>query len=159
LTQNGVTKQTTTQEIANLASGGGGAITIQNDTTSSVSLYPLFADATSGTATTLYTSDPDYNFVPSTGELIAKEMMAANGIFVNAATITQDYTIPSGFNAMSAGPITIAGGVTVTDVDGNWTIVDQLTNLPYPFGVAGLMLVSTGASTAPVWGPVDGGSF
>jgi hypothetical protein len=44
--------------------------------------------------------------------------------YVNGQTVTADYTIPSGQNAMSAGPITIADGITVTISDGSvWTVV------------------------------------
>ena len=42
----------------------------------------------------------------------------------NGTTVTADYTITNGQNAMSAGPITINSGVTVTVGDGEtWTIV------------------------------------
>lgn len=44
--------------------------------------------------------------------------------YENATTVTASYTITSGKNAMSAGPITINNGVTVTIPDGsNWSIV------------------------------------
>jgi hypothetical protein len=44
--------------------------------------------------------------------------------YVNGQTVTADYTIPSGQNAMSAGPITIADGVTVSIATGsNWVVV------------------------------------
>ena len=44
--------------------------------------------------------------------------------FENSTTITGSYTITTGKNAMSAGPMTIADGVTVTVPDGSvWTIV------------------------------------
>jgi len=43
---------------------------------------------------------------------------------LNGQTVTASYTIPSGNNAVSAGPITIADGVTVTILDGStWSIV------------------------------------
>ena len=46
------------------------------------------------------------------------------GMFENANTITANYSITSGNNAMTAGPITIADGVDVTIPDGStWTIV------------------------------------
>ena len=50
---------------------------------------------------------------------------AQNDIFYeNGQTVTADYTIESNRNAMSAGPITIAVGVTVTeDVGASWVIV------------------------------------
>lgn len=42
----------------------------------------------------------------------------------NSKTVTANYTITAGKNAMSAGPITINDGVTVTIPDGSvWTIV------------------------------------
>jgi len=44
--------------------------------------------------------------------------------YENGQTITTDYTITNGKNAMSAGPITINTGVTVTVGTGeNWTVV------------------------------------
>lgn len=45
-------------------------------------------------------------------------------IKMNVQTISANYAIPSGYNGMSAGPITIANGVTVTIPDGSsWSIV------------------------------------
>ena len=44
--------------------------------------------------------------------------------FENQQTVTADYTITSGRNAMSAGPITIATGVTIAvPTDSTWVIV------------------------------------
>jgi len=44
--------------------------------------------------------------------------------FENDQTVTANYTIPSGRNAMSAGPITVNAGVTVTIPSGSaWTVV------------------------------------
>ena len=44
--------------------------------------------------------------------------------YENGTTVTQNYTITNNFNAMSAGPITINNGVTVTVGAGEtWTIV------------------------------------
>jgi hypothetical protein len=50
---------------------------------------------------------------------------AAGGVFYeNNTNVTADYTITSGKNAMSAGPITIDSGVTVTVPSGStWTVV------------------------------------
>jgi hypothetical protein len=42
----------------------------------------------------------------------------------NPQVISADTTIPSGYNGMTAGPVTIADGVTVTVSDGSaWSIV------------------------------------
>jgi hypothetical protein len=48
-----------------------------------------------------------------------------NQVFVeNDQTVTSSYTITSGKNAMSAGPITVNTGVTVTvPTDSTWVIV------------------------------------
>ena len=50
---------------------------------------------------------------------------AINGVFYeNDQTVSTNYTITAGKNAMSAGDITIADGVTVTVPDGStWSIV------------------------------------
>ena len=45
-------------------------------------------------------------------------------IQLNTQTISANYTIPAGYNGMSAGPITISDGVVVTIPDGSsWSIV------------------------------------
>jgi hypothetical protein len=44
--------------------------------------------------------------------------------FVNSQTITTNYTIPTGYNAVTAGPVTINSGVTVTIPSGStWAVV------------------------------------
>ena len=50
---------------------------------------------------------------------------AVNSAFkLNPTSISTSYSIPSGSNAMTAGPITLADGVTITVPDGSsWTIV------------------------------------
>jgi len=52
------------------------------------------------------------------------ETNGAGVIKLNPQTLNSNYTMPSGFNGMSAGPITIADGVVVTIPDGSaWSIV------------------------------------
>lgn len=97
---------------------------LSNDTSTSTNLYPLFAAATSGTPTTLYTSNAQYLFKPSTGELSVKVPRASNGITVNSATVSSNYTIASGDNGLSAGPVTVDSGISVTISSGSvWTVV------------------------------------
>ena len=44
--------------------------------------------------------------------------------YENSQTVFEDYTITSGKNAMSAGPVTVDGGATVTVPSGStWTVV------------------------------------
>ena len=104
------------------ASVGGSAIS--NDTSTANNLFPAFLGATTGTAASIFTSNSQYLFKPSTGELSVKAPRASNGIVINNATISSDYTIAAGDNGMSAGPITIDTGVTVTISSGSvWTVV------------------------------------
>ena len=101
-----------------------GGATITDDTTTNATRYPLFAAATSGTLSTAYTSSTELKWNPNTGGLSAPELIASNGIIENNATISTSYTITTGNNAHSTGPITVASGVTVTVPSGsNWVIL------------------------------------
>ena len=106
------------------ASWASAGATITNDTTTATNVYPLFASATSGTLTTAYTGNAKLLYKPSTGELQSTAMVSTSGITVNANTISADYAITSGNNGMSAGPISVASGVTVTIASGStWVVV------------------------------------
>jgi len=91
-----------------------GGAAISNDTSTATDVYPAFVDATTGTASTLYTSNAKLLYKPSTGELKVTAPVAANGILVNATTMTANYTIDTGTNGLSVGPFTIDSGVTLT---------------------------------------------
>ena len=100
------------------------SVAISNDTTTASNEYPVFVTATSGTASTIYTSNSKYLYKPSTGELTAQELVASNGIVVNNQTVSVSYSIPSGYSASSAGPMTVSSGVTVTVPSGSrWVIL------------------------------------
>ena len=117
LTSNGASTLPTFQTIVSGA-------TLSNDTSTASNLYPLFAAATSGTPTTIYTSNSNYLYKPSTGDLQAKQVAASNGIFVNNMTIGTSYTIPSGYGASSVGAVTISSGVVVTIPSGSrWVVL------------------------------------
>ena len=60
--------------------------------------------------------------INSAVELGGPSLGASSVIRTNAQTISENITIPSSSNGMSAGPITIADGYTVT-VNGNWSVV------------------------------------
>ena len=99
-------------------------VTISDDTTTNATRYPLFANQTSGSATTEYVSSTKYTYNPSTGDLSAPAVASSNGITVNSATVSATYSIPSGSNGLSAGPVSVATGVTVTVPTGStWVIV------------------------------------
>lgn len=56
--------------------------------------------------------------------LTAPIVSASNGLVVNSATVSASYSIPSGSNAMSVGPVTVASGQTVTVPSGSrWVVL------------------------------------
>jgi hypothetical protein len=102
----------------------GSTVSISNDTSTSSNLYPTFAAATTGTLSTIYTGNTKLLYKPSTGELQSQHMVSANGITVNSKTIATSYTIASGQSGVSAGPVTISSGVTVTVTSGSkWVVL------------------------------------
>jgi hypothetical protein len=60
--------------------------------------------------------------INSAVELGGPSLGTSSVIRTNAQTISENITIVSTSNGMSAGPITIADGYTVT-VNGNWSVV------------------------------------
>jgi hypothetical protein len=103
---------------------GGTAVSITNDTTTSTDLYPTFVNATSGTASTLNTGNAKLLYKPSTGELKSTALVATNGIMVNNTTVNESYTIATGSNGFSVGPLTVASGVAVTVSSGQrWVVI------------------------------------
>jgi hypothetical protein len=97
---------------------------LSNDTATATNLYPLFADATTGTPTTIYTSNANLLYKPSTGELTALAHVSSNGIQINSKTVATSYTIATGNNGLSAGPVTVNSGISVTVSSGSiWVVV------------------------------------
>jgi hypothetical protein len=94
---------------------------------------PYYAAGTSlsklgiGAANTVLTSSgsaPQWSTSISLTTVTAQTVVASNGIYVSSATVSASYSIPSGSNAMSTGPITVDSGVTVTVPSGSvWTVI------------------------------------
>ena len=60
----------------------------------------------------------------STGTAFAPAFNASNGLLLNSTTVNSSYTIPSGSNAISVGPITTASGASVTVTSGQrWVVI------------------------------------
>ena len=86
--------------------------------------------ATTETLTNKTLTSPDINggtvdgapigeTTPSTGAFT----QVISNLLMNPSTISENFTLAAGYNAISAGPITIGEGVTVTLNDtSNWTI-------------------------------------
>ena len=116
LTSNGTTWASTAPAAS--------AISLSNDTATATTLYPTFAAATTGTTSTVYTSNAKLLYKPSTGELSVTAPIASNGLVLNATTVATSYTIAAGYNASSVGPITVSGGVAVTITSGQrWLVL------------------------------------
>lgn len=53
-----------------------------------------------------------------------RAVTGSQGLVQNSATISTSYTLPTGFNAMSAGPVTLDSGISVTVPSGSrWIVV------------------------------------
>ena len=118
----GVTITNASGSITIAASGSGATIT--DDTTPNATRYLNFTAATSGSLSTIYTSSTKATYNPSTGEIAAPELNATNGLLVNNATVSANYTVASGNNAFSVGPMTVNGGVSVTVTSGQrWVVI------------------------------------
>jgi hypothetical protein len=63
-------------------------------------------------------------YTPSTGELKAKYVNATSGVVINSTTVDTSYTIASGSNGFSVGPMTVASGVSLTVSSGQrWVVI------------------------------------
>ena len=50
----------------------------------------------------------------ATGDVTGAELIASNGLVLNNKVIATTYTLPTGYNASSVGPVTINSGVVIT---------------------------------------------
>jgi hypothetical protein len=106
------------------AAAASSGITISDDTTTNATRYLTFTSATSGSITSENVSSTKLQFNPSKGELTAPAPIASNGILVNSGTVSASYTIASGNNGFSVGPITVASGQAVTVTSGQrWLVL------------------------------------
>ena len=71
-----------------------------------------------------FAGDADFTYNATDNELKAGNINATNGLIVNSSTVNSSYTVASGSNAFSVGPITTASGVTVTVSSGQrWVVI------------------------------------
>ena len=60
----------------------------------------------------------------ATDTLYSEQVGASNGIFVNATTVSANFTVPNNYHSLSVGPVTVNGGVSVTVPSGsNWKVI------------------------------------
>jgi hypothetical protein len=79
--------------------------------TSPTLVTPILGDATGTSLTT-------------TSTITGANIVASNGLLVNNKTIGTSYTLPTGYNASSVGPVTISTGITITVPTGSrWVVL------------------------------------
>jgi hypothetical protein len=95
---------------------------VENDDSTNATRYITFVDSTTAGYQRL-NEDSNFTINPSTGTVTTNGAFAS--IFaLNKNTIDTSYSIPSGYNATSAGPVVINNGITVTIPTGStWVIV------------------------------------
>lgn len=55
---------------------------------------------------------------------VTGNITVGNGIVLNSTTVSQNYTIASGYNGLSVGPVTVASGKSVTVSSGQrWVVI------------------------------------
>jgi hypothetical protein len=75
-----------------------------------------------GQGTTTLNQSSSFTYASST--LTAPIVSASNGLVVNSKTVSASYSIPSGSNASSVGPVTVASGQAVTVPSGSrWVVL------------------------------------
>jgi hypothetical protein len=71
-----------------------------------------------------FAGSSSFTYTSSTGALSAPAVVSSNGLTINSTTVSANYTVASGNNAFSVGPITTNSGVTVTVSSGQrWVVI------------------------------------
>ena len=106
-----------------------GKTPIQLYRTTTAGAKPLVANMTAGEVA-INSTDKKLFALDTAGTSVVQVGGGATGggsdtvFYENGQTVTADYTIATTTNAMSAGPITVNSGVTVTVTAGGiWTII------------------------------------
>ena len=99
-----------------VASGGTGVTASTGSGSNVLNTSPTLVSPVLGAATG--------TSVTTTGAVSGSELIASNGLVVNSATVAASYSVPSGSNAMSIGPVSVATGQSVTVATGSrWLIL------------------------------------
>lgn len=107
-----------------VAGGGGASIAVGDTPPASPQANALWWESDTG-ALFLYFNDGNTSqWVQVNGGGGSPQTGGNYAIRLNPNTITENAIIPAGYNGMSAGPITVASGVTVSVADGStWAVV------------------------------------
>ena len=120
----GTTTPVITLQVPTASASNRGALS-STDWTTFNNKAPSFTYTTNyipyGQGTTTPNQSSALNYTGTT--LSAPQVSATNGLFVNSQTVSVNYAIPTGSNAMSVGA-TVAGGITVTVPSGSkWVVL------------------------------------
>lgn len=84
----------------------------------------VLSSSSSGAKVNFSAGTKDVFVVYPAGRMITGGGGGLGALVVNATTVTENYTIESGTNAQSVGPVTVASGITVTVASGQrWLVV------------------------------------
>jgi hypothetical protein len=103
------------------------SITVSGDTNTGIFFPALNTMAFVEGGTEVARIDSSSNFLINTTTSVSR--LTVNGdvagtFFVNPTTVSANYTIPTNYNAMTTGPISVNSGVVVTVPSGStWTVV------------------------------------
>jgi hypothetical protein len=135
--------------------------TVTDDTTTNGTRYPLFANQTSGSLTTVFSSSTKYQFNPSTGVLTATGFAGAGTGLTGLPAGELTGTIPSTVLANSSlhiGTTTIAlnrasatQSLTGVSIDGSAGSAGSATNATNATNIAITDDTTTNADYYPVW--------
>ena len=130
------TWSTISSSLVSSFSAGTTGFTPSTATTGAVTLAGTLATTNGGTGLTSFTSGgivyatstsaltTGSALTYSSSTLTAPVLSASNGIVVNNQTVSASYSIPSGYSASSAGPVTVASGQSVTVPSGSrWVVI------------------------------------
>jgi len=130
-----------------------GSVSLSDDTTTNATRYPLFANATSGSVTTEYTSSTKYQYNPSTGTLTASVFSGAGTGLTGTAS-----SLSIGGNAATATSATSATTATNLAGGANGSVPYQTGSGATTFLAAGSNgYVLTLSSGVPTWAAAAGG--
>ena len=122
---NGTTTPVITLQVPTASATNRGALSAADWTTFNAKAAPFTYTSTYipfGQGTT--TPNQSANLTFDGTSLTAPVQRASNGIVTNNKTIGTSFTIPATDNAMSSGPVTISGGITVTVSSGSrWVVL------------------------------------
>lgn len=99
-------------------------ITLQNSASSSFTPLGTTVTVPQGSTSYVYSDGSNVNFADSRLQQVPIGGGTDQIFYLNGQTVTTNYTIPTGQNAMTAGPVTINATATVT-INGSsrWAIV------------------------------------